>query len=106
MQIRRFVETRDFSVDLVYAALDRIRRRTAVARGFVDRIPVRLWRGRLGLENATLADQLDNRNKAADADDESSPILGSWPRAYTAVLIHLALWIVVLYVFTVRFDLP
>ena len=53
-----------------------------------------------------LTDQLDNRNEAEDAEDESSPILGSWPRAYTAVLIHLALWIVVLYVFTVRFDLP
>jgi len=53
-----------------------------------------------------LIDQLDNRNAAEDAEDESSPILGSWPRAYTAVLIYLVLWIVVLYVFTVRFDLP
>ena len=53
-----------------------------------------------------LTDQPDSRNEAVDDEDESSPILGSWPRAYTAVLIHLALWIVVLYVFTVRFDLP
>jgi len=53
-----------------------------------------------------LTDQLDNRNEAGDEEDESSPILGSWPRAYTAVLIHLALWIIVFYVFTVRFDLP
>ncbi len=60
----------------------------------------------LGPENRLLTDQLENRNEAEDEQDESSPILGSWPRAYTAVLIHLALWIVVLYVFTVRFDLP
>ncbi len=53
-----------------------------------------------------MADQLDNQNEVAGAEDESSPILGSWRRAYTAVLIHLAFWIVVLYVFTVRFDLP
>ncbi len=53
-----------------------------------------------------MTDQLDNRNEAVDEEDESSPILGSWPRAYTAVLIHLALWIIVFYVFTVRFDLP
>jgi hypothetical protein len=51
-----------------------------------------------------LGDQFDNQ--AADEDDEASPILGSWQRAYTAVLIHLVLWIVVLYVFTIRFDLP
>ena len=53
-----------------------------------------------------MADQLDNRNEPEDDEDESSPFLGSWPRAYTAVLIHLALWIIVFYVFTVRFDLP
>ena len=53
-----------------------------------------------------MTDQLDNRNEAEDEEDESSPVLGSWPRAYTAVLIHLALWIIVLYVFTVRFNLP
>ncbi len=53
-----------------------------------------------------MTDQRDNRNEAGDGEDESSPILGSWPRAYTAVLIHLALWIIVFYVFTVRFDLP
>ena len=38
--------------------------------------------------------------------DERPPLLGSWRRVYTAVLLHLAVWIFVFYLFTVRFDLP
>jgi hypothetical protein len=38
-------------------------------------------------------------------DEEAPPLLGSWRRAYAAVLLHLAFWILVFYLFTVRFDL-
>jgi hypothetical protein len=39
-------------------------------------------------------------------EDEPPPILGSWRRVYTAVLLHLLFWIGVFYAFTVEFDLP
>jgi hypothetical protein len=39
-------------------------------------------------------------------DDDPPPILGSWRSLYIAVLLHLAFWIGVFYVFTVEFDLP
>ncbi len=35
---------------------------------------------------------------------EPPPVLGSWLRLYGAVLAHLALWIVLLLVFTLRFN--
>ena len=38
--------------------------------------------------------------------EDRPPILGSWRRLYTVVLLHLFFWIAVFYVFTVRFDLP
>ena len=42
---------------------------------------------------------------APDAGDvEPPPVLGSWPRLYCAVLAHLAFWIVLLLVFTSRFN--
>ncbi len=37
-------------------------------------------------------------------DVEPPPVLGSWPRLYGAVLAHLAFWIVLLLVFTSRFN--
>ncbi len=40
------------------------------------------------------------------SEEESPPFLKTWGRVYTAVLAHLAFWIVVFYLFTVRFDLP
>jgi hypothetical protein len=39
-------------------------------------------------------------------DDEPPPIFRSWPRLYAAVLIHLALWILIFYLFTERFHSP
>jgi hypothetical protein len=36
--------------------------------------------------------------------DEPPPILGAWRRLYTAVLLHLAFWIIVFYLFTIRFT--
>jgi hypothetical protein len=39
-------------------------------------------------------------------EDEPPPILGSWRRVYTAILLHLLFWIGVFYAFTVEFDLP
>jgi hypothetical protein len=38
-------------------------------------------------------------------EDEPPPVMGSWRRLYTAVLIHLAFWIAVFYAFTVEFDI-
>jgi hypothetical protein len=39
-------------------------------------------------------------------DDEPPPVFRTWPRLYTAVLIHLALWIFIFYLFTERFHSP
>ena len=44
-------------------------------------------------------------NQLDPEDEERAPLFGAWGRLYTAVLIHLAFWIVVFYFFTVRFDL-
>ena len=43
-----------------------------------------------------------------EPDAEKPPIFRSWLRFYLAVLVHLALWILVFYLFTVRFafDFP
>lgn len=38
-------------------------------------------------------------------EDEPPPVMGSWRRLYTVVLIHLAFWIAVFYAFTVQFDI-
>ena len=46
------------------------------------------------------------RRVDSPSEDERPPLLGSWRRVYTAVLLHLAFWILVFYLFTVRFDLP
>jgi hypothetical protein len=37
--------------------------------------------------------------------EEPPPILGTWRRLYTAVLVYLAVLIVLFYVFTRAFDL-
>ena len=39
-------------------------------------------------------------------DDEPPSVFGSWPRLYAAVLIHLAFWIFIFYLFTERFHSP
>lgn len=38
--------------------------------------------------------------------EEEPPPLGSWGSVYAAVLTHLAFWILLFYLFTVRFDPP
>jgi len=38
--------------------------------------------------------------------EDRPPVFRTWPRLYAAVLLHLLFWIVVFYLFTVRFNLP
>lgn len=46
------------------------------------------------------------RSVDSGTEEEPPPFLGTWGRVYATVLAHLAFWIVVFYLFTVRFDLP
>ena len=46
----------------------------------------------------------NEKNKNKEKDQEKPPILSSWNRLYTLVLLNLALLIVLFYLFTKAFD--
>lgn len=46
----------------------------------------------------------NERKENENTDQEKPPILSSWNRLYTVVLLNLALLIVLFYVFTKAFD--
>ena len=46
----------------------------------------------------------NERIKNEEIDQEKPPILSSWKRLYTVVLLNLALLIVLFYLFTKAFD--
>ncbi len=48
----------------------------------------------------------DETTTSPRPDEEPPPLLGSWRRLYVAILLHLAFWIVVFYLFTLRFGSP
>ncbi len=41
-----------------------------------------------------------------DSSDEPPPVLAAWWHLYMLVLAHLAFWIAIFYLFTIRFDRP
>ncbi|MDA0206422.1 MAG: hypothetical protein O3A53_06760 [Acidobacteria bacterium] len=44
---------------------------------------------------------MQHKSIATDpTDDDSPPILGTWRNVYLVVLLHLAAWILLLYLFT------
>lgn len=46
----------------------------------------------------------NERNEKKEKDQEKPPLLSSWNRLYTVVLLNLALLILLFYLFTKAFD--